>query len=484
MKLNQDIISEHIKRTNLPVSVNDELIYQYCTHCGLVLDFNLKKIVVCNKCTNIYYKYVTDNHITDMYKRTPYTLSLCLTVSWSCLQSKRNKSLLDLMPKYFNLSTVLICQDQEKLYNILNGANDDLQLFQILGENEYSIIKYLILNRNFNIVPIDFDENTTNSTENTDNTNVINLNGNLGGLLKNNKHNKYDNRIQTKHEAVHDSATNNNKFIGNSKYISDQTYLFKVNYNYDITCNFDRENPQYLFHGSPVYNWYSILQNGLKNLSGTHLMANGKAYGNGIYFSNNVNMSLSYGQSRELAYNYSFIGVFQILDDVKKYQQTTSDIFVIANDSILLLKYLIISKKQHLYNLSLKYFDDMYIENSVKMSKLYAKRLQNDITKLKIELSKNNCVLENTDSIFKYYIITEFDTYVLIFPQDYPNSSPVFNKHSQDDDDTHYKIILPEFTPNYWKVSHRVHEIISKYIQNPIYFDISTKDYCNFLMKI
>ena len=41
----------------------------------------------------------------------------------------------------------------------------------------------------------------------------------------------------------------------------------------------------FLFHGSPFYNWHSILRGGLKNLSGSNMMSNGASYGPGIYFS-------------------------------------------------------------------------------------------------------------------------------------------------------------------------------------------------------
>ena len=44
----------------------------------------------------------------------------------------------------------------------------------------------------------------------------------------------------------------------------------------------------YLFHGSSPENWYSILRNGLKNLSHSHMMTAGAARGAGIYASSMV----------------------------------------------------------------------------------------------------------------------------------------------------------------------------------------------------
>jgi hypothetical protein len=50
----------------------------------------------------------------------------------------------------------------------------------------------------------------------------------------------------------------------------------------------------FCFHGSSLENWYSILRNGLRNLSNTHLMTAGAAYGQGIYASSNFQTSYSY----------------------------------------------------------------------------------------------------------------------------------------------------------------------------------------------
>ena len=38
-----------------------------------------------------------------------------------------------------------------------------------------------------------------------------------------------------------------------------------------------------MFHGSGINNWYSIVRNGLRNLSNTGMMTAGAAHGAGIY---------------------------------------------------------------------------------------------------------------------------------------------------------------------------------------------------------
>jgi hypothetical protein len=49
----------------------------------------------------------------------------------------------------------------------------------------------------------------------------------------------------------------------------------------------------YCWHGSSLENWYSIMRNGLRNLSNTSLMTAGAAYGAGIYASSNVRLFLN-----------------------------------------------------------------------------------------------------------------------------------------------------------------------------------------------
>lgn len=57
-----------------------------------------------------------------------------------------------------------------------------------------------------------------------------------------------------------------------------------------------KENTIIRFHGSREKCWYSILRNGLQVLSNSDLMKNGKAYGEGIYTSNNIRTSYGYGR--------------------------------------------------------------------------------------------------------------------------------------------------------------------------------------------
>lgn len=66
---------------------------------------------------------------------------------------------------------------------------------------------------------------------------------------------------------------------------------------------------QYLWHGSAVSRWYSIVQNGLKNMSRVRGgIVHGNAYGEGIYLSSNSTISLQYTDYNENPYVNSVLG--------------------------------------------------------------------------------------------------------------------------------------------------------------------------------
>jgi len=50
------------------------------------------------------------------------------------------------------------------------------------------------------------------------------------------------------------------------------------------------------FHGSAVSNWFSILTNGLRNLSGTKMQKHGNLYGDGIYLSSELQVCQNFAK--------------------------------------------------------------------------------------------------------------------------------------------------------------------------------------------
>jgi ubiquitin-protein ligase len=140
---------------------------------------------------------------------------------------------------------------------------------------------------------------------------------------------------------IYDVENNDYKLVNKFK----QNYLDLCNNNNDGNNNEDNDktlkDDVLLYHGSSISNWYSILSNGLYTPSNSnYLMANANAYGPGIYLSNDMQMSYSYCRNNTKT---KIIGVFQVLNGIRKYFKTES-IFVVNDSSNLILTHILIIK--------------------------------------------------------------------------------------------------------------------------------------------
>lgn len=81
--------------------------------------------------------------------------------------------------------------------------------------------------------------------------------------------------------------------------ISDKGILFKTSHSYDKEKEFyDIPGEQKtLFHGTSIYNMYSMMRNGVKSMSKSKYQTNGNVYGDGIYLADNFSTAHSYGKT-------------------------------------------------------------------------------------------------------------------------------------------------------------------------------------------
>lgn len=110
-------------------------------------------------------------------------------------------------------------------------------------------------------------------------------------------------------------------------------------FQYDPIDNYKKNlkypNRWYLFHGSPIGNWHSILRNGIKNMSGTRFMSTGQAHGAGVYASDNIGTAYSYSGHGPV----HCMAVIELLVDPTPYKKTEG-IYVIPDDKLLFPRYL------------------------------------------------------------------------------------------------------------------------------------------------
>lgn len=180
-------------------------------------------------------------------------------------------------------------------------------------------------------------------------------------------------------------------------------------YKVDALDNMSKEDTIYLYHGSLIQNWFSIIHNGLQIFSNTKRMKNGSAYGSGIYLSNLTSMSsgysINYGEGDKNDY---IMGVFEV-KNYKKYKKT-ANIYVVNNIEDIKIKYIF-----NLSNISEKciaeiglYFtkSKKKIESNVNnyLSKMKNKRLLMEYSKIMKNNKNIEFIVEDTENLEKWTV--------------------------------------------------------------------------------
>ena len=119
-------------------------------------------------------------------------------------------------------------------------------------------------------------------------------------------------------------------FHGNSIYKDINEYQFKYDPSTEQLINYKNKQRWYLYHGSPLGNWHSIIRNGIRNMSNTQFMTTGAAYGNGVYASDSLLIAQSYGNC---------VAVIELFEDSAKFQKVPN-IFVIPDNVTITIRYL------------------------------------------------------------------------------------------------------------------------------------------------
>jgi ubiquitin-protein ligase len=134
-----------------------------------------------------------------------------------------------------------------------------------------------------------------------------------------------------------------------NKDILEGVIQFKVEHTALVEDRFRGRDTVYLYHGSRAENWYSIMANGIKIGSKSKYFLNGAAHGNGIYLSNDINLSLGYSGSGGLGItrgnvkdecNNTILAIFQVITNPRWHKSGT--IYVVDDENALVLRYLLV----------------------------------------------------------------------------------------------------------------------------------------------
>ena len=424
-------------------TLNPNKITDYCSVCGIELKTKgLDKINICTNpsCFIKSKTIVLDNRITDLYKKDPVVCELLIRILIEGSAHPKKEKIFKPLPIINNilyLDQFKVLLDEETKLNHLNisniqNSNSDIELYKNIGPNAYGIINNAISDNFFSISTVKISSQELPRM----------------GIPK----------LYTEETDVFESGAIN---------------IIGFNYSYEVENKFKKEH--FLFHGSPLQCWYPIMKTGLKVMSGTEFMTTGAAYGNGVYFSNNF--SMSYGYSRGYLTSKSddissIVGVFEIGEDILKYKKA-EQIYVVDNDKIMLLRYLIVIKKtitnfQDISDYFVKYLGSINKLNDKKSINIKNKRFgaemkllnaNKNVQNVKIIDELKNWTIELNDIKNKYVKLE-------IYFNDYPKLPPKIILDSNINksilcDDTN-NLLLPELNPAMWEVTNNLSKLVDK----------------------
>lgn len=414
----EDKIQDFLLNLNEILNSNTNL----CTICGKELE--IKGTGLISSCTNLnckkeYYSLVTDSRVTEIFNKDPKVFEFLLYVTLTGISHPKGELAFKPLPLIPNTNTLeqlkkIVSTELEPnkisgIINQINSSSDDIELYGKITPLTYCILKNVVSDNYFSM----------SSRENV---------------------------------------------------LSDTSVVFvHINYSASIENKFQQKH--YLFHGSSIYSWYPIVKNGLKVMSGSALQANGAAYGNGIYFSDSFQFALGYSQNRINNNNftcpYNVVGVFEILEEPTKFKKAPN-IFVISDDSILLLRSLVLVKpgskiSKDITNYFTKDIPQQKQINKLSLGMVKNKRLESEYKKL-----LNEPYIEKIDQIdqFNWNIILSIKSnsiHIEFKFSNYPISPPDIKLISKVKInglvDQNNQIKIPLTNPNNWKITNNLVEI-------------------------
>ena len=416
-----DIENNEANMCDIILKINDIFtekisFYDNCTFCNKNIT-GMKIISCCSDrmCQEKYYRNVTDNCVTDMYNTDKLVLKfLIMIIINGCLHPKADESFKPL-PCIKNIKTA--SEFKKIIPPELQNTNLD-NIFNILSLTSNDIM--------------------------------------------------FKNTVGETTYAIIKNAINGNNFMLSSY----KENVIKILYPADVEAKF-KNKKHVLFHGSGIFSWYPIIKNGLKNMSGTKLQLNGAVHGSGMYFSDSPNFALGYSRNYTNC-GYKVIGIFDIIDDIKKYYKTTN-IFVIPNVEIVLLRYLVIvdnnSMDVSMIEELTKNINQPDTQNETNNNLQFSvKRLEKEIKKIKknkliksVKINNDDVISWDVDFNNGMKIKINFIEYPLIPPDIYIHEFGDYDK-SQLSITSNNKLQMPILEPKNWSMSVTINDIINKFI--------------------
>jgi ubiquitin-protein ligase len=276
--------------------------------------------------------YQEDNYVIDHYKSTKIVTEFLIKNAYSAMKSDRSNIIFKPLPATWNntISNITnLIKNETKIIEYIENSYTDKELIEKIGGNTYSLLKYILSSNKILIKPFSLLESSDIVFNKS-----LSINGITSSKITNAKSNLSE-----------ESFDHSDKFSIDLNNVLLNIQQFKVIHTELVEDKLKGKPTVFLYHGSPYVNWYSIMRNGLKSGSTNEYFLNGSAYGNGIYLSNNISLSLSYsirGNDCNKINNISILAIFEVIDNPE--WKKTNDIFVVTDENALLMRYLIVFK--------------------------------------------------------------------------------------------------------------------------------------------
>lgn len=441
LEVNQEFILDIIIEINKYMDKKRSPM-DYCSVCGCKLKLKgMKKISHCGTefCSIESKHFVMDNRITDQYKKDPYLCEILIDILIQGTTHPKEDKIFKPLPKMrkvSNLTELKKILEKEKSnldISYIAQSSNDIELHRKIGDVAYSIISNAISDNYFSLSTIEKFQ-----------TEVLNK-----GIPR------FENK-----ETAFDSPSV--RFIG-------------LNYSYEVESKFSKE--YFLFHGTSIHSWYPIVKNGLKVMSGTEFMANGAAYGNGIYLSDQFSMSFGYSSKNYNPNNKnrSIVGVFEIAGGIEPHKKTSS-IFVVADDKIMLLRYLIVieGNVNSIFYQELSDYFVKYLGSINKLSDKKSLNIKNKRFSAEMKLLNSNSKVSNIEMIndttnwkIKLNDINGKKITLNVYFNDYPKLPPKILLECDTNlniiksiCDDKFNVIIPEINPSKWEITCNLSKIV------------------------
>lgn len=442
IKIKKEQIFDYI---NYLKELTNSNFYDLCTICGTKHEnLGLNYITSCNNkiCDVKKYHYPINNKITEMNKTDNSTMMLLFRSLFSIFIHPKVEKILTNIPKIYSIHSV---KELQKIIpkNFLENKFDDIE--KIISETFDDFYLWNKLNDNL--------------------TYALLINA-----LSDNFYSMYSYR----------ELASNNLMKKNMSTENDIEY-FNISYSSEIEeeikSKLDTKTKYYyLYHGSPFYCWYSIIKTGLKVMSNTEFMTTGAVYGAGIYLSDHLNVSFGYARQCS-PFNYSMIGLFQVIENPQTYLKATS-FYVVPNEKLLVLRSLIkINKISHSSNNAFSSIDNYFIRErtidkdtndknliSVKNKRLSAELKLIDKFSEKFIISK---CFDEEEKPWQADLLVNKEIYnIEIKFYNYPLFPPIFKiinftKEPKGIINNKFIINLPILEPGTWNITNKIGEVLN-----------------------